>query len=275
MIFAHIPPSPHLRAFVREYTVLHFHFGPADPAPVKPFPAPPTQGLTFYPRGFLTARCPAAGTATLRPRTVVYGQQLTRLDLALCQGEYLMVDVQFQPGVLTKLLRQPLLEFVDRNVDAEAVLGPDVRRLNDQLANATDYGQLVPLVEGYLWPRLQAGTVALRPIDHVSRLMREADGPVPLATWAGQACLSLSQFERLFRQQMGVSPKLYARVVRFDHAFRLKEAAPALDWLAVALHAGYHDYQHLVRDFRQFAGATPPRLLADNAQAPEKWLGLA
>ena len=275
MIFAHIPPSPHLRAFVREYTVLHFHFGPADPAPVKPFPAPPTQGLTFYPRGFLTARCPAAGTATLRPRTVVHGQQLTRLDLALCQGEYLMVDVQFQPGVLAKLLRQPLLEFVDRNVDAEAVLGPDVRRLNDRLANATDYGQLVPLVEGYLWPRLQAGAVALRPIDHVSRLMREADGPVPLATWAGQACLSLSQFERLFRQQMGVSPKLYARIVRFDHAFRLKEAAPALDWLAVALHAGYHDYQHLVRDFRQFAGATPPRLLADNARAPEKWLGLA
>ena len=48
-----------------------------------------------------------------------------------------MVDVQFQPGVLAKYLRQPLLEFVDRNVDAEAVLGPDVRRLNDQLANAT------------------------------------------------------------------------------------------------------------------------------------------
>ena len=144
MVYAQIQPSPHLRAFVREYTVLHFCFTAADPVPIKPFPAPPTQGLTFYPRGFLTARCPAAGTATLRPRTVVYGQQLTRLDLALCQGEYLMVDVQFQPGVLAKFLRLSLLEFVDQNVDAEAVLGPDVRRLNDQLANATDYAQLVP-----------------------------------------------------------------------------------------------------------------------------------
>ena len=275
MVYAQIQPSPHLRAFVREYTVLHFRFGPADPAPVKPFPAPPTQGLTFYPRGFLVARCPAAGTATRRPRTVVYGQQLTRLDLALCQDEYLMVDVQFQPGVLAKFLRQPLLEFVDQNVDAEAVLGPDVRRLNDQLANATDYAQLVPLLEAYLWPRLQANGVALRPIDHVSRLMRQAARPETLAAWASHACLSLSQFERLFRQQMGVSPKLYARIVRFDQAFRLKETAPALDWLTVALHAGYHDYQHLVKDFQQFAGATPPRLLADNAQAPEKRLGLA
>lgn len=274
MVYAHIQPSGHLRAFVREYTVLHFRFSAADPAPVKPFPAPPTQGLTFYPRGFLTARCPAAGTATLRPRTVVYGQQLTRLDLALCQSEYLMVDVQFQPGVLARFLRQPLGEFVDRNVDAEAVLGPDVRRLNEQLANATNYGQLVPLLENYLWPRLQAGGMTLRPIDHVSRLMRQADRPVSLADWASHACLSLSQFERLFRQQMGVSPKLYARIVRFDYAFRLKETAPSLDWLTVALHAGYHDYQHLVKDFRQFAGTTPPRLLADNAQAPEKWLGL-
>ena len=93
MVYAQIQPSPHLCAFVREYTVLHFRFGPADPAPVKPFPAPPTQGFTFYPRGFLVARCPATGTTTRRPRTVVYGQQLTRLDLALCQDEYLMVDV--------------------------------------------------------------------------------------------------------------------------------------------------------------------------------------
>ena len=275
MVYAHIQPSPHLRAFVREYLVLHFRFSPADPAPVKPFPAPPTQGLTFYPRGFLTARCPAAGTATLRPRTVVYGQQLTRLDLVLCQGEYMMVDVQFQPGVLAKFLRQPLLEFVNQNVDAEAVLGPEVRRLNDQLANATDYGQLVPLLEDYLWPRLQAEKLTLRPIDRVSQLMRQAARPESLAAWASHACLSLSQFERLFRQQMGVSPKLYARIVRFDHAFRLKEAAPALDWLDVALHAGYHDYQHLVKDFQQFAGTTPPRLLAENTRAPEKWLGLA
>ena len=41
------------------------------------------------------------------------------------------------------------------------------------------------------------------------------------------------------------------------------------------LHAGYHDYQHLVKDFQQFAGATPPQMLAENEQAPEKRLGLA
>ena len=42
MVYAHNQPSLHLRVFVREYTVLHFRFFPADPAPVKLFPAPPT-----------------------------------------------------------------------------------------------------------------------------------------------------------------------------------------------------------------------------------------
>ena len=47
MVYAHIQPSEHLRAFVREYMVGHFRFGPADPVPVKPFPAPPTRASPF------------------------------------------------------------------------------------------------------------------------------------------------------------------------------------------------------------------------------------
>ena len=53
--------------------------------------------------------------------------------------------------------------------------------------------------------------------------------------------------------------------MRFDQAFRLKERQPNLDWLAVAVQCGYYDYRHLVRDFKEFAGATPPQLLAADA----------
>jgi transcriptional regulator GlxA family with amidase domain len=90
------------------------------------------------------------------------------------------------------------------------------------------------------------------------------------ADWAGHsidslaaaACLSARQFERSFVERVGMGPKLYSRIVRFDRAFRLKEREPAADWLSVALACGYYDYRHLVRDFRDFAGVTPPALLA-------------
>ena len=49
-------------------------------------------------------------------------------------------------------------------------------------------------------------------------------------------------------------------LVRLERAVHLQAAQPDLDLLGVALHLGYHDYQHLVRDCRPFAGITPPRL---------------
>ena len=63
-----------------------------------------------------------------------------------------------------------------------------------------------------------------------------------------------------------MGPKLHARIVRFDQAFRLKERQPGLDWLAVAVQCGYYDYRHLVRDFKAFAAVTPPQLLATDAR---------
>jgi transcriptional regulator GlxA family with amidase domain len=87
---------------------------------------------------------------------------------------------------------------------------------------------------------------------------------------AHEACLSVSQLERRFVQQLGVGPKLYTRIGRFSRAHALKQARPELDWLHVAVACGYYDYQHLVKDFRQFAHATPPALLLAQAQAPDR-----
>lgn len=274
MVFRSILPSPHLRPYLSQHLLVHFVFSAHDPIPVKPYPAVPAQGLTFYPRGFLTAHRPGMGPGTRRPQAVVFGQQVSRLDLCLDPSEYLMLEVGFQPGVLAKFLRRPLGEFVDQNVDAEAVLGTEIRLLHEQMAAASNYAQLVGFAEQYIWRRIQRLRLELRPLDHISRLMLHSAASMPLASWAAHACLSISQFERAFRQQVGVSPKLFARVVRFHQACLLKAEQPALDWLSVALHTGYHDYQHLAKDFRQFAGSTPPELLTESALAPEKWLGL-
>lgn len=91
---------------------------------------------------------------------------------------------------------------------------------------------------------------------------------------AGYACLSISQFERRFIQQMGVAPKLYNRINRFYSAYLLKGLRPNLDWLSIAVQTGYNDYQHLAKDFKQFSGTTPNSLLAAEAKAPGRVLEL-
>ena len=91
---------------------------------------------------------------------------------------------------------------------------------------------------------------------------------------AGLACLSISQFERRFIQLTGITPKFFTRINRFYNAYQLKDQNPKMDWLRIAVETGYHDYQHLVKDFKQFSNVTPHSLLAAQAQSPERILGL-
>jgi transcriptional regulator GlxA family with amidase domain len=75
-----------------------------------------------------------------------------------------------------------------------------------------------------------------------------------LARGAG---LGIRQFERRFRYEVGISPKLYARIVRFEAALRFKVAAPAMRWTDIAHALHYHDQMHMVHDFNQLSGDCP------------------
>ncbi len=274
MIHQFIQPSLHLRSFVKNYFLLHFVFDKNKPIPIKPFPVRPQQCIVFYVRGCITALHSETQLATLFPKTAINGPQLSRFDFKL-SPDYLMLSVDFQPGALSKFLRMPFTtDFIDHRIDAEAILNPDIHRVHEQLANATRYESLIPIIETYLWKRIQSLRAEFQAIDWVSRVIADTPTAFSMDQLAGQACLSVSQFERRFRQQVGISPKLFARTNRFHNAFQLKDQNPALDWLSIALQTGYTDYQHLVKDFKQFSGATPNSLLLAQANAPERILGI-
>jgi len=69
--------------------------------------------------------------------------------------------------------------------------------------------------------------------------------------------LSARRFIELFRRYVGVTPKLYCRIRRFQRALGELHRIKQMDWSAVALECGYYDQSHFIRDFRQFSGLTP------------------
>jgi transcriptional regulator GlxA family with amidase domain len=72
---------------------------------------------------------------------------------------------------------------------------------------------------------------------------------------------------------MGVSPRYFSKVVRFENAFRMKNKEPHLDWLSIAIKCGYYDYQHLVKDYKELTNQTPTNFhLLDN-RSPERNFG--
>lgn len=273
MVYRYIPASPHLRPYIQHYVLTHLVMDKNQLVPLKPFPAKPEEGITFLIRCRVTASCPHTGAVEIRTGPLIVGQQTYRQTYQFAH-DYQMFHVQFQPGVLSKLLRVPMPELLNRNLDARLVLGPEIRELTDRLENVNEYPGIYRLVEEFLWQKLRRLREALRPSDTLGRLVLKDPHSFDLKRLADQACLSPSQFQRRFVQQVGVPPKVYARLARSYKAFQVKKRAPHLDWLTVACQTGYYDYQHLVRDCKEFAGTTPTRLVEEENGSPASVLGV-
>jgi AraC-like DNA-binding protein len=271
LIHRSFSPAPHLKKYIREYILVHLELDEGQVVSVRPYPANPEQGITFYARGHVTATDSITGKSEKRPKAVIFGQPVCRQDL-LPSNNYLMFDVRFQPGALYKLIRIPMTELVQKNLDAELILGREVRDLNDHLANISDYKDMVDAMESYLWKKINKLKEDDHPFEKIGRIIQDNPLPFSLEDIARESCLSPSQFERKFQLQNGISPKFFSRICRFYRAFELKTLHPRLDWLSIAVRTGYTDYQHLVKDFIQFSGNTPKSLIRDYDESLKPWL---
>jgi AraC-like DNA-binding protein len=264
MVLRFQQPALPLRPFVQHYMLVHVRYDGLDPGQaVKPMPPAPQQCLYFYPRDEMRTFHYGQGREIRSPRSILVGPQVSRVDLRF-SPDHLMLCAAFWPGGLHRLLGVPVKELFDFSVESRALLGPGVSEVEARLAETTDYPAMFAVLEAYLLrAQRRLRPAAERPLDRLlPTLLPTGRTTASLEYLAGEACLSPRQFERGFFERVGMSPKLYARIVRFDRAFRLKERQPGLDWLAVAVQMGYYDYRHLVRDFKEFAGVTPPQLLA-------------
>jgi AraC-like DNA-binding protein len=102
--------------------------------------------------------------------------------------------------------------------------------------------------------RLMDGTSS---IDYVIPEILKSGGVVKIDALVKSAYMSNRQFERVFKERMGISGKFYSRLVRFTKAWLLKETKPHITWTQVAYECNYFDQMHLIRDFKDFANTNP------------------
>jgi methylphosphotriester-DNA--protein-cysteine methyltransferase len=140
-----------------------------------------------------------------------------------------------------------------------------VEKLTGRVVPAADLG-LKRLTESSTVPDLERALLELERgsadplVDEAARLLSRSSD---VGAAASQLGVSPRQLERRFKAHVGISPKYFARIRRFQRVFPAMEEDSA-GWVDAAADCGYYDQAHLIRDFRDFAGEPPSHLLAGN-----------
>jgi AraC-like DNA-binding protein len=175
-----------------------------------------------------------------------------------------VLGVRLHPAGAWLALAHPLAEIANVTADLGDLLGRDAVELAERCHDAGSGGARVRLVIGWLQGRLLDPAVerALNPAAHfVARGIAAARGNQSIRRLCDQASLSSERLTSLFRQQVGVTPKRYARIHRFHHTLTLL-AGPVASLAQVAMRAGYYDQPHMNAEFRALAGLTPGQFVA-------------
>jgi AraC-like DNA-binding protein len=205
---------------------------------------------------------PSQSRTETSPRAAVVGLQTHCRSQLQFRGSAECFVILFEPTGLHRLFSIPARDLTDRSYEARCVLGAFVSQLEEALGGTSKFEERVRIADRFLLPHSSKVRSFERISGAASEIFRTC-GCVRIIDLANNVGLSARQFERCFMEQVGVQPKLYARIVRFEAALDRKARSSAKSWTDVAHEFGYYDQMHMVHDFEGFTGGTPTRILRE------------
>jgi AraC-like DNA-binding protein len=272
MLCDNIKPRVELEEFIKLFRIVDFCFKDFENIPFKAYPPRPQECLQFYPRDSENVVYPNSRQIQSQNYAAITGQHTVVTNRHIGKN-FITFQVVFQPGALCRLTGIPAVELMNGYWNAEDILGSDIKSINDQLGNTSSYNSMVDIVENFLLMLVRKQKKKIHSVDLIANFIINHCEINSIDWLAKEACLSHRQFDRKFKERIGINPKMYSRVVRFDRAFRIKNQFPNLDWLSIALRCGYQDYQHLAKEYKLFTGCTPVEFYSIETQAPERFFG--
>jgi len=264
MRYQEIRPSPAASRFVRCFWLLE----DAAPPPEVQRVVPDGRAELIFNLG-QPYECQIAGAWQRQPRCFLFGQITGPLVLRAA-GPARMFGVRFHPHTAGQLLRIPMTEVTDASVsidDISSRLWREFATLGDLRSPLDQFAALDRIV-------VALGKLTRSDDGLLSAAVSELETPDArrgIGAVADSIGLSARQLERRFLQAVGIPPKLFSRMQRFQRVFPALESAHA-GWADAAAACGYYDQAHLIRDFREFAGKPPAALLADDTDLARHFL---
>ena len=190
----------------------------------------------------------------IEPNLVICGQQTNYYDLSL-SGNTGMILIVFRPHGVKSFFNFPITELLNENLSLQDLINNEAVELEDKLLNSPNNKQRIAHLENFLTGRLIYNNGFER-VEHAIKMIENSKGQIQAQNIAYEVCLGIKQFERTFSKYVGINPKKFASIVRFQNVIQMN-SKDKRSLSQIAVDNGYYDQSHFIHDFKSLTGLTP------------------
>lgn len=189
------------------------------------------------------------------------GTMTSLLEITYQTDQIEMLGIRFAPGGITAFTHIPIHEITNQNIElplADTLFETEFYSRLPQLGNMDER---INYINRYLITRLNNLYQPNRQIQYAVSLIKKNIGLFPIKQLAKEVCMSERNFERQFKTAIGISPKFFSNVIRFEYTRQYLKTHKTSSLFSIAIDCGYHDHSHMYKEFLRLGQVSPSDLL--------------
>lgn len=255
MIYKLVQPSEELKPFVKHYWILEESNPSGNGCKQRIYPSGFTELLFFY--GDRYVKIDQNEKKKLLPHAYFSGQINNYYDI-LPTGKIGLIAVTFKPDAAKLFLKIPIQEFGNDLVPLDCVLANNGKILEEKVIDNLSISERINKIEDFLIAQLNNQNIYdYKRIHFTLHQINQKRGIINNDQLANYACLSKKQFNRKFTDYIGISPKQFTKIVRFQNTIFNQQHKTMNSLTELAYACGYYDQAHFSNEFKLFTGYSP------------------
>lgn len=253
MIYQEFQPSSHLAEFIKCFWIME-QFDEVEnqaPEPILPDGCPEiifNLALPFRRHHF--------DKTEIQPQSIVVGQ-MKKFVLIEPAKKIKLFGIRFHPFGLYPLIKQPLHELTETIENVETILNRAGIEIEERINEAGSTQARISIFEKMFEKTALNKRIEMDFISSATKLILESSGRIAVEKVVSEFETNFKQLERLFKNQIGLTPKRFCRTIRLQKIVQGLKESKVESWADVAVSFGYFDQAHFIKDFREFTGTTP------------------
>jgi len=169
--------------------------------------------------------------------------------------------INFKKGKSYPFVQIPLNELTDCVVDAELVMTNEILNLRETLLAIESIDQKFITVEQHLIKHRLEKLIVNPFVDFAVNSILQSPNQVSIHSLSNKVGYSQKHLIKIFKEHVGVTPKAFLKIIRFQKAIEELEITKTANWTKIAFDSGYYDQAHFINDFKKYSGFTPNHYL--------------